>query len=587
MAYPARHRRLPFTRELLLLQLGVVAAVVLLGFGLFAALLQRGMSAEYGDRALAIARAVASQQQLRADVTAYSANHLAGPGTSAALAAGPVEAAAEAARSATGALFVVVTDDRGIRLAHPDPDQLGLMVSTDPSVALAGGEEIVEQVGTLGESARAKVPVWSTDGSAVVGAVSVGIDTEEIAAALWSDLRIAALYAAAALGLGVLASMLLSRRLRRLTLGVEPEELAGMVFEHQAVLSGIGDAVVAIDPTDRIGVANDEARRLLGPGVRPGATMADAGLPGRLRTLVAAQRSTGGASGPELVLAGERVLVCTVARVARDGRDLGVVVSARDRTDIESLTRQLDAVQTMGGALRAQRHEFANRLHVVHGLLSNGHPEEATEYVREVLGSGPLGTLLDGLETVRDPTLQAFLSAKAAHARERSVTLRLGPETWLDDAVADPVAVTTVLGNLLDNAVDAAAAGVRRPVPDAWVEVELLADAGQLHLSVADSGDGVPDGLRERLFQENVSGKPAESPENGRGLGLALVRQVARVVGGDVWLADPGGPASGAIFVARLPRVLASSAPGVPAAGPLPDRNVPSAPSARTAGVTR
>lgn len=565
-----RRRRLRFTSQLLLLQLAVVAAVVLVGFGLFAGMVERGLRAEYGDRALAIARSVASDDEIRGWVADYSADHRAGPDGRAELAAGPVQDDAEAVRMLTGALFVVITDDRGIRLAHPDPAQLGLLVSTDPSVALAGDEEVVEQRGTLGDSARAKVPVVAPDGSAVVGAVSVGIGTDEISAALWADLRVAALYAAAALGLGVLASVLLNRRLRRLTLGVEPEELAGMVSEHQAVLGGISEAVFAVDPAGRIGVANLEAQRLFGVGVRSGAVLTDAGLPRRLVEVIGAVSSrpvgSRNTSAPLLVLAGERVLVCTVGGVTRDGHDLGVVVSARDRTDIEALTRQLDAVQTMGSALRAQRHEFANRLHVVHGLLGQGDLDEATQYVRSVLGTGPLGSLLEGLEAVRDPTVQAFLSAKAAHARERSVTLRLGPETWLDRTVADPVAVTTVLGNLLDNAVDAAVEGASGG--ERWVEVELLADAGTLFISVADSGDGVPEQLRGVLFEENVSGH-APGPGGERGLGLALVRQVARVVDGDVWLAEPGrddgaGENSGAVFVARLPGVLSAAMVSTP-----------------------
>ena len=154
-------------------------------------------------------------------------------------------------------------------------------------------------------------------------------------------------------------------------------------------------------------MANQEAERLFGAGVQAGAEVAGAGLPRRLVELISdvsgrpvASRTT---STPLLVLAGERVLVCTVGGVTRDGHDLGVVVSARDRTDIEALTRQLDAVQTMGTALRAQRHEFANRLHVVHGLLSQGDLDEATDYVRSVLGAGPLGSLLDGLDAVPGP----------------------------------------------------------------------------------------------------------------------------------------------------------------------------------------
>ena len=281
-----RRRRLRFTSQLLLLQLAVVAAVVLVGFGLFAGMVERGLRAEYGDRALAIARSVATDDELRALVAGYSADHSAAPETREQLATGPVQDDAEAVRVLTGALFVVVTDDRGIRLAHPDPAQLGLLVSTDPSVALAGSEEVVEQRGTLGDSARAKVPVLAPDGSAVVGAVSVGIGTDEISAALWADLRVAALYAAAALGLGVLASVLLNRRLRRLTLGVEPEELAGMVSEHQAVLGGISEAVFAVDQNGRIGVANQEAERLFGAGVQAGAEVAGAGLPRRLVELI-------------------------------------------------------------------------------------------------------------------------------------------------------------------------------------------------------------------------------------------------------------------------------------------------------------
>ncbi|MGS0687702.1 sensor histidine kinase [Nakamurella sp. GG22] len=563
-----RRRRLRFTGQLLVLQLAVVAAVVLVGFGLFATMLDRGLRTGYGDRALAIARSMAADDEVRALVAGYSADHRAGPNSAVELERGPIQRDAEAVRELTGALFVVVTDDRGIRLAHPQPAELGRPVSTDPSVALAGREEIVEQRGTLGESARAKVPVLAPGGTDVVGAVSVGIGTDEISAALWSDLRVAALYAAAALGLGVFASILLSRRLRRLTLGVEPEELAAMASEHEAVLGSISEAVVGVDPHGRIGVANGEARRLFGDRVRPG-EMADAvGLPNGVLTVIREMSERPPAdrvpTDPFLVLAGERVLICSVGGVTRDGRDLGVVLSARDRTDVEALTRQLDAVQTMGSALRAQRHEFANRLHVVHGLLDHGHLQEATEYVRSVLGAGPLGTLLEGLETVRDPTLQAFLAAKAAHARERSVTLRLGPETWLDRSVTDPVAVTTVVGNLLDNAVDAAAEGTARS--ERWVEIELLADAGTLFVTVADSGDGVPKALRESLFQENVSSHPA-GESGGRGLGLALVRQIARVVRGDVWLADPGGGQAGAVFVARLPGAVTGGRANVAPAG--------------------
>jgi two-component system CitB family sensor kinase len=162
----------------------------------------------------------------------------------------------------------------------------------------------------------------------------------------------------------------------------------------------------------------------------------------------------------------------------------------------------------------------------------------------DVDGPGVLG------EAISDPYLQALLAAKIAQAREQGVSLRLSDDSLLRRPVTDPIAVNTVLGNLLDNAVQAARMGTRRP---ATVEIALLSDGTTLHVSVVDSGAGitVPE-LRDRLFDEGVSTKITP----GHGLGLALARQAARGHGGDVWLADPGGPSHGALFVAALPGLL-------------------------------
>lgn len=228
----------------------------------------------------------------------------------------------------------------------------------------------------------------------------------------------------------------------------------------------------------------------------------------------------------------------------------------RDRTDVESLTRQLDAVQLMSTALRAQRHEFANRLHLLNGLVQSGHTEEATQYLEELLGSGPLGSALPGIDTIRDAFLQAFLAAKAAAAREAGATLRIGENTWVPGRLALPVDVTTVLGNLLDNAIDATrSAGTS----DGIVEVELLQDNSTLHITVADNGTGVAPEFVEHLFTEGTSTKPDSGIPGGRGIGLALSRQIARALGGELRLASPANPGaelSGAEFSARLPGVM-------------------------------
>jgi two-component system CitB family sensor kinase len=233
----------------------------------------------------------------------------------------------------------------------------------------------------------------------------------------------------------------------------------------------------------------------------------------------------------------------------------------RDRTDVEALSRQLDAVAALSTALRAQRHEFANRLHAVSGLLTVGRAGEAATYLQETLKSGPLKYPVDFKGRLTDTYLQAFIGAKGLRAAEMGVSLRLGESTLITGSVTDPQNLTTVLGNLVDNAV---AAAVRGAGVDRWVEVELLGDGGTLFITVADSGDGLQTGDLEAPFAEGystsaaVAGPPNLEPiGQGEGLGLALCRQIARSTGGDVWIISPGSPGGpGAVFCARLPHAL-------------------------------
>ncbi|QHG80691.1 ATP-binding protein [Rhodococcus rhodochrous] len=550
--------------QVLLLQSAVVAVALGIGFTVFATTTEDRVTDEHGQRALAIARSVSADPTVRDEVARYSAadDGVVSPDNPE-LASGAVQQAAEAVRTATGALFVVVTDDQGLRLAHPDPEQLGRRVSTDPTEALAGREVVTSESGTLGDSVRAKVPVTDPASGRVVGEVSVGIATDRVRADLRSDLADAVLIALAALGCGAVGSLLLANRWKRLTLGLEPEQLTELVREQEVVLHGISDGVVGTDARGNVTVVNAEARRLLdlddgigrnvGPDDGIGNSVDTLGMTPRLLDVL---RSADGI--PVAATTGDRVVVAVSRRVVRDGRDLGTVMSVRDRTDIEALTRELDAVKAMSTALRAQRHEFANRLHLLDGLLRRGHAEQALEYIEQILGSGPLGEQLEGIDAITDPYLHAFLVAKAAHAREQGVTLVLGENTWVHATVRAPVDVTTVLGNLLDNAIEAARTSGRAP---AEIEVELMEDGADLHVSVADTGDGVDPELPD-IFAEGATTRSDPTVPGGRGMGLALARRIARLHGGDVVLADCGGqrtpenPTGGAVFLATLPGML-------------------------------
>lgn len=541
--------------QVLLLQIVVVTLTLGVAFAVFGYISGERLHDAYGQRALAVARTVAADPLVRTEVARYAPGTVdSDPLLRQELAAGPLERIAVDTTQRTGALFVVITDDAGIRLAHPEEDRLTEHVSTDPSDALAGREVIVEERGTLGNSVRAKVPVLETASDRVVGAVSVGISTAAIRDQLLSDLRTAALLVAAALLVGIAGSALLARRWRGLTLGLEPAELAELVRGQAAVLHGIGSGVLAVDRSWRTTFVNDEARRLLGIGADIGQSVDEIGLTPRILEVF---RSLDEQPAPATV--GSHIVVVSARPVSRDRHDLGAVLTVRDRTDVESLTRQLDAVQSMSTVLRAQRHEFSNKMHLISGLLHGGRTEEASHVIDELIGAGPLGAATPGIDAIHDAYLQAFLAAKAAHSRESGVELVLGPNTWVAGNLADPVDVTTVLGNLLDNAIEATRTSDN---PVKQVEVELVQEDSTLHIVVADSGDGIAPGLIDTLFTEGTSTREDRGVPGGRGVGLALIRQIARVHGGDVHLASPHGdtpPLVGAEFIARIPGVLVDS----------------------------
>lgn len=577
-----RPARLGFSARMLLLQLAAMALVVLLCAAVFGWLTYQRLGENAEAEALAVARSVAASSDVRSEVAALAS---AGPGrlSAPALAGGPLQPLAEEVRARTGALFVVITDDAGLRLAHPNPALLGRRVSTDPSEALAGRETTSQEQGTLGHSARAKVPVYAPGSpGAVVGEVSVGFSSQAVLESLGGNILPVAATAAGALGLGTLASWFLGRRLKRLTLGLEPEEIAALVQDQEAVLRGVDDGVIGVSADRRITVFNRKAKQLLGLDIGAdlvGLPLDRAGLPPAAGTLLAEAAPE---SEPLEVVAGQRVLILTARAVQasrRPGRrgyrpdaaadvapELGWVVMLRDRTELQSLTRQLDAVGALSTALRAQRHEFANRLHTISGLLGIGEHEQAREYLGTIMAGGPLKYPVEQAELLQDAYLQAFIGAKGMEAAERGVSLRIGPETMIRGQVSDPQDVTTVIGNLIDNAVRAAVHGSN---PDRWVEIELLDEpgTGTLHLVVADSGDGIRAGTAgeedtETVFAEGFSTAEAVRPDggaalpdiHGQGFGLPLSRQLARRRGGDVWVADrgrSGGP--GAVFCARLP----------------------------------
>ncbi|GAB3737347.1 ATP-binding protein [Nocardiopsis nanhaiensis] len=522
----------------------LVVALSVLGV-LWALHLDRETDRQYSERVLTVARAVAVLPEV--------ADGLQSPDPAAEL-----DPLADRVAASTGVDFLVIASRDGVRHSHPDKELIGQPVSTPPGPVVEGTEWTGVEDGTQGRTVRAKIPVFADGGSVhggdaegeVVGYVSLGI--LDSSAATEARAAIPAILAATALvlSLGVARAWALSRQVRNKTHGLEPADITALLESREALLHAVREGVLAVDGGDRVVLVNPPARTMLGLAEdAEGRCLDELDLSERVRDIV-----SGTDPGDDrILLSGDRILVANRMPVRIRGEAAGAVVTLRDRTEVDRLTGELDGARTVTRGLRAQTHEFANRVHTVAGMLELGAHEEARAYLAD-LSATHTRTSSGVAEYVQDPALAALVLAKSAQASELGVDLRLSPMTSVP--VVLPGALRSdallLLGNLVDNALDAA-------TPNGWVELLVrlhsAADTDLPHdlleVRVTDSGHGVSDDVAEEIFRYGFTTK-ASRDGGTRGLGLALVKQACESRGGSIEM-EAADAEEGAVFTACLP----------------------------------
>ncbi|MFH5821181.1 ATP-binding protein [Georgenia sp. AZ-5] len=517
--------RMTLAGQLLALQLLVVLLVVVTVGGLSFAQTAEQVERAEGRRALSAAENLAGNPTVRGLLPSSL------PGGSA-----PLAAVGETVRTVSGSTTVTLLRPDRTVLASSLPGDVGTVLPDDAP----GRAPTRSWVGPVagGSAVAAEVPVLDDDGR-LVGTARVGRELPSLAERVTLAGPELAVYVGLATTIGVIGSTMLSRRIKRQTLGLEPTEIAGLVEHREALLHGIKEGVLALDQAGRVTLVNDSARLLLAlPPDAVGRQLAELTRDPELRAAL-----TDDVAAPDrLIVVGSRLLVLNRMPVHSHGAVLGSVTTMRDQTDLQAMERALDTSRRATGTLRAQTHEFSNQLHTIWGLLQLGEHDEAVRFV-EGVSHHRESLYLQVTERVADPPVAALLIAKDSLAAERGARLQLTPGSHVsrvDERLSRDL--VTVVGNLVDNALDAVAGGA-----EPRVEVSLAEDEDAVTVRVHDSGPGVDGAGAERLFRTGYTTK-ASDDAGGRGYGLALVRLVCRRRGGDVAVHNDHG----AVFTARL-----------------------------------
>lgn len=441
----------------------------------------------------------------------------------------------------TNVNFVVIMDMKGIRLSHPEPSKVGKhFLGGDEGPVLKGKEYVSISKGTLGQSLRAFTPIKNSQGKQI-GAAAVGISLKSVTEAVHKGRMGIVLGTLIGILIGIIGAVVLARYFKKILLGLEPSVIAKLLEERSSMLQSVREGIIAIDQEGRITLVNKAASKLFKKAGLEGDPMGmdiEEYLPETRLTHIIKSGET--ELDQQQSLHGVTILVNRVPVVV-ENQPVGAIATFRDKTEVQHLAEQLTGVRNYADALRAQAHEFMNKLHVILGLVRTEQYETLADYVSETVNHRETE---NGFVTkkVQDPVLAGFLIGKLSFARESGVSLSFDCANKLPKP-ADPEItheLITIIGNLLDNAIEAIANSINKRV---HLKLDYAEDI--LTIEVKDTGMGMTNSLQNKILDKGFSTKG-----NNRGFGLYLLEQAIERLEGELIISSkPGKGSSFAVYI--------------------------------------
>lgn len=517
-----------------LMAIMVVTMIVLIG-GFLSYFVKDMLETQIGEKAMSVATSVSLIPEL---IEAFDAEN---PSVT-------IQPIVKRIQEQTDAEFIVIGNRDEIRYAHPNSSRIGKkMVGEDNTRALIEGESYTSKsTGTLGDSLRAKVPIYSHD--EIVGVVSVGFLAESIDSIIFGYSKEIWLVLIVIAALAIAGAALISTYIKKSLFGLEPEEISHLLFQKETILHSIHEGIIAVNTKGQITMINSAALNLLTDEEQQtesfiGQSIQKTFPNSELLTVLANGKTV---SDQEKIV-GEHIIYVNSVPILFENELIGAVSTFRNKTEIEQLTKELTHVQQYANAMRAQTHEFSNKLYTILGMTRLDKKEEVLAFIQAetIIQDEWIHILLDD---VRDPFFSGLLIGKLNQASELQIKVEIQQGSQLHMIIEEPGrhALLTAIGNLLDNAFEA--------VYDEQAHSKdislFFTDVGhEVIVEIDDAGPGLPEAMVQTIFNKGMSTKKG----NGRGFGLAITQKEIEAAKGQLLLES--SELGGTCFVVSIPKI--------------------------------
>jgi len=417
--------------------------------------------------------------------------------------------------------YIIVADKEGIRYSHPNPEMIGKRFAggDEYRVTQKGETYISEATGTLGKSLRAFTPIYDSENKREIGFVSVGTLTHSIEKAKHTAILYIILIALGGLTVGIIGAFILANNIKNTLLGLEPEEITKLYNEKMGILDAIHEGLVAVDHRGRITLINDSAlsilhfedkvdkEKIIGKNI-------EEVIP---NTRMINVLETGESEFEKEQRINNTIIMTNRIPIMNRGKVVGAISSFRDKTEVTRMAEELTGIKKMAWSLRAQNHEFMNKLHTISGLIQLEEYEEALQFISDAAKTrNNISEILT--KNIKDVALSALLLSKYNKAEELRVKLKIDEDSKLMKLTEYMTSeeMVSLVGNLIENSLDEV-----KNDGTGEIYIKIIEKKDLLYIKVKDNGPGIPKQYWDKIYEQGFSTK-----EGQRGHGMYIVKKI-------------------------------------------------------------